>query len=156
MNISDIQSGDLLAQESKLQFSSFSFADGVNIGLDLLKRAREDDLPIVIDVYAYGQQLFHAAMPHTRADNGEWVARKRCSVLRFAHSSLYLGASCREAGVEMEDKYFLPPRVYSSHGGSFPILLRDGGVIGAITVSGLAQQDDHALVVATLESYLAK
>ncbi|WP_210200595.1 heme-degrading domain-containing protein [Cohaesibacter celericrescens] len=156
MDALDAQVDMLLAQESKLQFSSFSFEDGVSVGLDLLDRARLDKLPVVVDVFAYGQQLFHAALPRSQADNGEWVARKRRTVLRFSHSSLYMGTYCKSIGMELDQKYYLPPCTYASQGGGFPILLRDGGVIGVVTVSGLAEEDDHALVVAALEAHLTK
>ena len=145
----------LLQQESDLQFANFTFEDGVDIGCRLLQKAREEPLPVVIDVFAYGQQLFHAAMPGTRPDNGEWVARKRRAVLRFAHSSFYLGRLMHANGTTLDAKYFLPPLQYCDHGGSFPILLKQGGVIGAVTVSGLAQQDDHTMVVDMLTDFLA-
>jgi uncharacterized protein (UPF0303 family) len=35
-----------------------------------------------------------------------------------------------------------------------PIRIRDAGIIGAVGVSGLPQQDDHDLVVTTLRGYL--
>jgi len=49
-------------------------------------------------------------------------------------------------GVELKD--------YAPHGGCFPILLQGTGCVGTITVSGLPQRDDHALVVAVLQDYL--
>ena len=45
---------------------------------------------------------------------------------------------------------------YAAHGGSFPITLRNMGCIGAITVSGLPQRQDHALVVAVLAEHLGQ
>jgi len=39
------------------------------------------------------------------------------------------------------------PRDYATHGGGFPIFLVGTGCIGAITVSGLPERDDHMLVV---------
>ena len=44
---------------------------------------------------------------------------------------------------------------YAAHGGSFPIILKGSGVVGTITVSGLAQEEDHLLVVNTLRDYLS-
>ncbi|MFW5807997.1 MAG: heme-binding protein, partial [Spirochaetota bacterium] len=53
-----------------------------------------------------------------------------------------------------EEKYLLPESEYAPHGGSFPILLRNTGIIGTVTVSGLAQEEDHDLVVEALSEYL--
>ena len=47
------------------------------------------------------------------------------------------------------------PALYAAHGGSFPVRVRGVGVVGTVTVSGLPQADDHALVVEALERLLA-
>jgi uncharacterized protein (UPF0303 family) len=44
----------------------------------------------------------------------------------------------------------LPLRDYATHGGSFPIRVTGVGGVGAVTVSGIPQREDHALVVACL------
>jgi uncharacterized protein (UPF0303 family) len=44
----------------------------------------------------------------------------------------------------------LPERDVADHGGSFPIVVDGVGCIGAVTVSGLPQRDDHDLVVEAL------
>lgn len=41
------------------------------------------------------------------------------------------------------------------YGGSFPVILKGAGVIGAITISGLPPQEDHKLVVEAIRSTLA-
>jgi uncharacterized protein (UPF0303 family) len=48
------------------------------------------------------------------------------------------------------DRYNLPDADYAPHGGSFPIHIAGTGIIGAITVSGLTQREDHNLVVEAL------
>jgi uncharacterized protein (UPF0303 family) len=44
----------------------------------------------------------------------------------------------------------LDPRDHAAHGGSFPLLVRGTGCVGAVTVSGLPQRVDHELVVEAL------
>ena len=39
---------------------------------------------------------------------------------------------------------------------SFPIIIKDVGVVGTITVSGLAQADDHALVIDAISAFLSE
>ncbi|MGX9522529.1 heme-binding protein [Vibrio mediterranei] len=45
---------------------------------------------------------------------------------------------------------------YCAHDGSFPIRIKGSGLVGAITVSGLPQADDHSLIVNTLRGYFAE
>jgi uncharacterized protein (UPF0303 family) len=41
------------------------------------------------------------------------------------------------------------------HGGAFPIIVRNVGVVGTVTVSGLPQEEDHRPVVDVLREFLA-
>lgn len=145
----------LLEQEERIQFERFDHDLAMQIGLELVSRAKADGLPIAIDVSAYGQCLFHAAMPGASPDNAEWVKRKIRVVHRFGHSSMYMGELCRSKGVTLEEKYMVDAKEFSPHGGCFPLRLSGSGLIGTVTVSGLPQRDDHALVVAVLEQVLA-
>ena len=88
-------------------------------------------------------------------DNDSWVERKVRVVLRFGHSSLYCGTQARVAGSTFEERTGLPLAEYAAHGGSFPIAVRGVGVVGAVTVSGLPQVEDHAFVVDQLTRFLA-
>ena len=53
----------------------------------------------------------------------------------------------------MADKYGLGAD-YMAHGGSFPIRIAGSTCIGAITVSGLPQREDHDLLTRTLAEFL--
>jgi uncharacterized protein (UPF0303 family) len=146
----------LREQEAELQFTQFDNDTAWQVGLALLEAARDSRKAVTIDIVRAGQQLFHYAMPGTNADNDAWVRRKSNVVLRFGHSSYYVGASLKNAGQSIEQKYLLPESEFAAHGGSFPLIVRNVGVVGAITVSGLPQAEDHELVVSTLRSFLTR
>ena len=55
----------------------------------------------------------------------------------------------------MEEKHYLSSMEFSAHGGAFPLILKGTGPVGTITVSGLPQEEDHALVVETVRAFLA-
>jgi uncharacterized protein (UPF0303 family) len=97
-----------------------------------------------------GQQLFYAALPGTTPDNPEWVRRKSNVALRFHRSSYAIGLEMQEKQSSLTERYGLPLMDYACHGGSVPIRVEGVGVVAAVTVSGLPQQEDHELVIEAL------
>jgi len=150
---------DLIAtieeQQERLQFTTFTHDDAWRLGSLLVGLAQERSLGITIDITKGDQQVFHAAMPGTTADNDDWIARKIRTVRRYAASSFLVGRRHVAAGTNFTEVTGLPLALYAAHGGCFPIVIRDAGLVGTVTVSGLPQADDHALVVEALETFLA-
>jgi uncharacterized protein (UPF0303 family) len=146
----------LLAEEQELQFTKFNEETAWQIGSQLVEQARSKALPVTIDITRGQHQLFHASLHGTSADNDEWVKRKVRLVYRFGHSSFYMGQLLKSKGKRIEEAYLLSESDYAPHGGCFPVIVRDTGVIGTITVSGLPQEEDHKLVVQAIREYLAE
>ena len=143
-------------EERELQFDRFSNEDAIAIGLSLYETAKKNNLPVTIDVRRSGHQLFHLAMPGTSPDNDQWVARKVKLVNRMGMSSFRVGTLLRSQNTTLEDRFELSHYEYAAHGGCFPVILKDTGAVGTVTISGLAQEDDHAMVVNALRAYLGK
>lgn len=144
----------LLLQEEELQFINFNEETAWEIGSNLVNHAVTERLPITIDITRGDHQMFHASRPGTSVDNDEWIKRKVRLVYRFGHSSFYIGQLLKSKGRRLEDAYLIPETLYAPHGGCFPILVKGTGLIGTITISGMAQEDDHQLVVRALREYL--
>jgi uncharacterized protein (UPF0303 family) len=144
----------LLYQEEALQFSGFTNEMAFEVGNKLVEAARQQQKAVTIDICRNGQQLFHCALTGTAADNDEWIKRKNRVVNRFGHSSFYMGNLYKSKNTTIQDSALLDPREFAPHGGAFPIIVKNVGVVGTITVSGLPQQEDHQLVVQTLAAYL--
>ncbi|NJP50719.1 heme-degrading domain-containing protein [Streptomyces sp. SBST2-5] len=147
---------ELEAQERRLVFQQFTHDDAWELGSLLVEMARERQAPVAIDIHRAGQQLFHAALPGSTPDNDAWIARKRRVVERYGSSSYLVGARHRAKGTTFEESSRLDPDAYAAHGGSFPVNVEGVGVIGAVTVSGLPQLQDHRFVVEALEHFLTK
>jgi uncharacterized protein (UPF0303 family) len=147
---------ELAAHEDELQFTRFTNDDAWDLGTALVTRAREQQLPVAVDISRNGHQLFHAALPGTSPDNDSWIRRKAAVVDRFGHSSLFVGQRSREAGTTFEAEFGLDPARYAAHGGAFPVLVRDVGPVGVVVVSGLPQVEDHRLVVAVLRELVGR
>jgi uncharacterized protein (UPF0303 family) len=145
---------ELQEQERRLVFDRFTHDDAWALGTLLVELARERRAPVAVDIHRAGQQLFHAALPGSTPDNDAWIARKRRVVERYGCASYLVGARFRAKGTTFEESSRLDPDTYAAHGGSFPITVRDVGAIGAVTVSGLPQVEDHRLVVEALEKFL--
>jgi uncharacterized protein (UPF0303 family) len=144
----------LLLEEEELQFTNFNEETAWEIGSNLVKHGIIGRLPITIDITRGDHQIFHASRPGTSVDNDEWIKRKVRLVYRFGHSSFYIGQLLKSKGKRLEDAYLISESLYAPHGGCFPIIVKGTGVIGTLTVSGLAQEDDHQLVVQAIREYL--
>lgn len=142
------------AQEAELRFPSFSNTEAIALGAAIAEKARSRGQAITIDIRRAGQQLFHCALDGTTADNDQWALRKGRAVERFGHASFLLGLRLKLTGVSVEEKHFVDPLEYSVHGGAFPIFLKGTGLVGTVTVSGLPQEEDHALVVECIREFL--
>ena len=146
----------LLQEEHELQFSKFNEDTAWKLGSQFVEQAHNRNLPVTIDITRGFHQLFHASLPGTSADNDEWIERKVRLVNRFGHSSLYMGQLLKHKGKSIEEAYLISERDYGPHGGCFPIIVKNTGMVGTITVSGLSQEEDHKLVVQAIRDYLAQ
>ncbi len=153
MDVTNEALTELLREEETLQFSVFDNVMAWRVGSRLAEMATERGLGVTIDICRNGQQLFHCALPGTSADNDEWIKRKNRVVNRYGHSSLYVGMRYRSQGATFEEKSRLNPDEYAAHGGAFPIIIARVGVVGTVTISGLAQEEDHQLVVSALREF---
>jgi uncharacterized protein (UPF0303 family) len=144
----------IAVQEKTLVFERFTLETAWTLGTVLRDAALARAAPLAIDISLGDRPLFHAALPGAGPDNADWVRRKRNTVLTLATSTLAVGLKLKAAGETLEQRYGLPLRDHAAHGGGFPLTLAGLGCIGAVTVSGLPQLEDHALVVAALERVL--
>ncbi len=144
----------LLRQEEELQFASFNEDDAWELGSLFVKRARKEGLSITVDISTKDKVLFHYSARGTNPDNDQWVIRKKNLVNRFGQSSYRFGEKLRQDKTTIEQRYLVSEADYAPHGGCFPLAIRNVGIIGTITVSGLAQEADHELVVETVRAFL--
>lgn len=144
----------IIEQEQGLVFPAFDEHAAFAIGTGIRERAVRESLALVADIRLWDRPLFYCAMPGTTAENPNWVRRKVNAVQRL-HKSTY--RMVLEAGGERRlfpDHLDMPPTDFVMAGGSFPIRVRDAGVIGAVTVSGLPERNDHEVVVGAICDHL--
>jgi uncharacterized protein (UPF0303 family) len=148
---------ELLDQEERLVLSHLTYDDAGRLGAILAELAQSRGLPVVVrvevDTSAGPHTVFQRAMPGTSPNNDWWLGRKAAVVRHYGHSSFAVGTRYRVEGGTFETRSELDPAMYAAHGGCFPLRV-DGQLVGVVGISGLPQQDDHALVVEGLAAYL--
>ncbi len=140
-------------EERRLILPRFTEEDALTLGAILLRLAREDTLPVVIDIRTADRTLFHAALPGSAPLNDLWARRKSNTALLFQNASLLVGTRNR-AKNETLARHGLDPAAYADHGGAVPIRVSGVGVTAVVTVSGLPQIEDHRLAVRGIEALL--
>lgn len=140
----------LTLQEQRLQFDAFDQRTAWELGTHIKALCEEAGVALAIEVRLSKETVFYYAMPGTGPTNADWARRKRNAVELLHTSSYALGLKLEQEKSSLEAKQGLPLRDYATHGGSFPIRVRGVGVVGVVTVSGIPQRDDHAMVVKAL------
>jgi uncharacterized protein (UPF0303 family) len=152
MSIAD-DVGALKRQEEILQFKRFNEDDAWALGGLMRALAAERKLPLVMDVRIGIRPLFYVAMPGTTPENPDWVRRKVNTVYRFEACSYRIGLEYKAKGNPFDQSRGIDPMQYAPAGGGFPIRL-GGTLVGAVTVSGIPQREDHNFVAESLATFL--
>ena len=133
---------ELLLLEKELSFDvftndmAFTFASNV---LDIVKNEKLG--PIRIRVLYNDDIVYQYMMEGKKGDM--WLNRKQLTVLESNHSSLYVARHAEDYA------YMLNNDNYAVCGGGFPLIV-NGEVCGAFLISGLADTEDHRLIVESL------
>jgi uncharacterized protein (UPF0303 family) len=144
----------IIEQERGLVFAEFDEHVAFAIGLAIRERAVRETLGLVADVRLWDRPLFYCAMPGTTGDNPNWVRRKANLVQRVLKSSYRVALESDAPERVFPERRALPQADYAIAGGGFPIRVKGIGVVGAVTVSGLHERDDHEIGVAAICQYL--
>jgi uncharacterized protein (UPF0303 family) len=144
----------LLQQENDLQFSEFTNNTAFQVGSKIVEKALRENKSIVVNIQRDGELLFYTKMNNTNRGNDEWVTRKNNTALHFKHSSYYMHVYLKSISSNVE-AHSLDPKDYAAEGGAFPLIIKNDGVVGTITVSGLPGEEDHAMITSVLYDYLS-
>jgi uncharacterized protein (UPF0303 family) len=145
MTVSDAELiGTLKEQEAELQYDAFDENEAFELALAVRERAVREGFAIACDVRTWSRQLVFLTLPGTTPVLADWIRRKTFVVQRWGKSSYRaLIENNRQRLFNVDDGFDL--KDYALHGGSFPIRLKGTGVIGALTISGLHEHDDHEI-----------
>jgi len=143
----------LEAEAQDLILPQFTETTALDLGMVLVRMAQDGALPIVINIRTADRTLFHAALPGSTPLNDLWARRKGNTALLFQLPSFLVGTRNR-AKNETLARHGLDPADYADNGGAVPIRVAGAGVVAVVTVSGLPQAEDHALVVQAIRQIM--
>jgi uncharacterized protein (UPF0303 family) len=142
----------LALQEQLLQLSQFDEAVAWDLGTRIKHLCEARSVGLTIEIRRAKETLFFYAMPGVVPNNTEWVRRKRNTVELLHQSSYRVGLAHQKENTSLPQKTGVSLNDYAEHGGSFPIRVKGVGCVGTVTVSGVPQREDHAIVVEALAS----
>jgi uncharacterized protein (UPF0303 family) len=90
------------------------------------------------------------ARPGTKPINDNWIRRKRNLIELTGEPTFLVGQRLAAEGKTLDDLE-LSEVDFAPAGGGYPLIVNDV-VVGSVIVSGVPQQDDHALVVEALRA----
>jgi uncharacterized protein (UPF0303 family) len=140
-------------QERLLRFAAFDANVAWRLGSLLRAKLLARNAAATVEIEVAGHLLFACTTPGSTPGQADWIRRKRNTVRRFHRSSYAIGRQLTLEAQTLEARHGLTLADYAAHGGGFPLWLV-GSCVGTIVLSGLAQRDDHALVVEALAEYL--
>jgi uncharacterized protein (UPF0303 family) len=140
--------------QEKLIFQEFNSETAWNIGNMLYERAKREKKIITISIVLNGHKLFYYSFEGTDPSNDRWIIRKENTVNYFYKSSYELSILMQIKKDNLANRYGLSSEYYVASGGSVPIIIKNTGVVGTITVSGMSQEEDHYFIMDILEKYL--
>ena len=137
-----------------IRFPRFNAPEAWHLGNALYQAAQHQGYALAIDIRVNHTCWFSTLMPGATAENVDWVRRKRNTVDLLGISSWAAGLMLRSRQTTLAERYGLDSRDYAAFGGSYPLILEGGTMIGTVSVSGALQLDDHNLVIKTLGNML--
>ena len=147
---------ELAAHEEKLRFDSFSAEDAMKLAQIFLDLQKEDGNNVGVRIVLNNFEVFRYMPAGTGSYNSAWMDKKLSTVQLMGKSTLRLWTEMDLRGVKRVPG-LLPTSDIVFCGGGFPIMLKNGTVIGAIAVSGPAGDEyEHGIVVRALEKFLTE
>lgn len=145
---------DALMERIKVQETTYEFDHmdeelATQMGIYVIRRAREMGKPVATRVTLNRRTLFACSMPGTKPESDNWIRRKENISYATNGSSYYWECWC-ELGQHPLEWRGMSYEDYAPAGGCMPLHVKGVGMVGTLTISGMASHEDHALAFETI------
>ena len=137
-------------QEELMIFEHFENYDALKVGTMIAERVKSSERPVAIQIYLDDILVFQYTMKGKENWHYGWASKKYEMVKATGHSSMYAMLQNKYFG---EWKELETDKTKAFACGGFPIKLKNGDMVGVISISGLVDPQDHEVVVSILSEY---
>ncbi|MGB1205859.1 MAG: heme-binding protein [Chitinophagales bacterium] len=140
----------------KIELDKFDNRIGLEIGLAIFNLAKERKQNIAIQVERLNHVIFLYVDDNLPADKHNWLRRKANVTKHFEESSLSIKYDLKNGNMSLVKTFALEEKEYLAKGGSMPLFVKNAGMIGLVTVSGLHDEEDHKIIIEALRGKFIK
>ena len=135
----------------KMELENFNNKLALEMGLSIIDLAKTRNQHIAVEISRLNHTIFLFVDDKLPADKHNWLRRKANVAKHFEGSSLSVKNDLISGKMSLEETFGLDKKDYIAKGGSIPIFVKNAGMVGTITVSGLKDVDDHKIIIDALK-----
>ena len=135
----------------KMELEKFSNKLALEMGLSIIDLAKTRNQHIAIEISRLNHTIFLFIDDSLPVDKHNWLRRKANIAKHFEESSLSVKNDLINGKMSLEETFGLDEKDYVAKGGSIPIFVKNVGMVGTITVSGLKDIEDHQIIIDALK-----
>jgi uncharacterized protein (UPF0303 family) len=139
----------------KITLKKFTNKIALDMGRKIIELSESRNQEIAVEVRRLNHTIFLYIGETLPADKHNWLRRKANVAILFEESSLNVKMDLEKGSMSLDKTFALRNSDYIAKGGAIPIFVENAGMVGAITVSGLKDVEDHQIIVdALMDSYI--
>ena len=152
-NISSMAQNNVEKQSiiKQIELDSFSNRTAFEMASKIIELAKNRNQNIAVEIMRLNQTIFLYVDDNLPADKHNWLRRKANVAKRFEESSLSVKNDLKEGNMTLDKTFGLDEKDFIAKGGSIPIFIKNVGMVGVITVSGLHDEEDHKIIIDALK-----
>ena len=135
----------------QIELDSFSNRTAFEMASKIIELAKNRNQNIAVEIMRLNHTIFLYVDDNLPADKHNWLRRKANVAKQFEESSLSVKNDLKEGNMTLEKTFGLDEKDFIAKGGSIPIFIKNVGMVGVITVSGLHDEEDHKIIIDALK-----